>query len=113
MPTKSSQSYINQYLENNTGVSATELCQHLIEHQGFSRETYSTGRPKLYVDVVKYLEKLQRSGHLQAIEKNQDDCRYEVLSNGISEELINENTVTEKDNSKKEDEQENLQMSLF
>ncbi|MCM3443672.1 DUF3895 domain-containing protein [Metabacillus halosaccharovorans] len=112
MTAKSANSYINQYLEKNSRMSATELCNHLIADHGFSRDTYSTGRPKLYTDVVKYLEKLHRTGHLEAIERNQEDCKYEVLSVDISEEWNKEYVVTEKEHNTG-DKRDELQMSLF
>ncbi|WP_176551174.1 DUF3895 domain-containing protein [Bacillus sp. AFS040349] len=111
METKSAHNYINEYLEINPGVSATELCQHLITNHGFSKDAYSTGRPKLYVDVVKYLEKLHRNGYLEAIIRDQEDCKYEVLSAVIPEEK-KEYVETEKEHDEF-DKQKDLQMTLF
>lgn len=109
MTTKSAQIYINQYLENNSGVSASQLCQQLIEQHGLSRDTYSTGRPKLYVDVVKYLERLQKNGQLEAVERSQVDCQYKVISTIIPEDLNNDKVESVVENNKNDD----LQMSLF
>lgn len=112
MTGKSAQSYINQYLKENTEISATNLCQHLITNHGFSSDAYSTGRPKLYIDVVKYLENLQKNGHLDAVEKNQENCIYKVLTVEVPDNFHNESDKIEEDNNKNDDD-EDLQMTLF
>lgn len=112
MTGKSAQSYINQYLKENTKISATDLCQHLITNHGFSSDAYSTGRPKLYVDVVKYLENLQKNGHLDALEKNQENCKYKVLTVEIPDDSHKGSDKIEEDDNKNDD-YEDLQMTLF
>jgi hypothetical protein len=62
MENKSLQAYIDQYLETHKDVSAMELCTYLIGSNGDSKKLYSTGRPKIYIDVVFYLEILLKRG---------------------------------------------------
>ena len=101
---------IASYIEKHDQISAMTLCNELIENYGFSDKQFSTGRPKLYVEVVIYLEKLLKSDVLKSLEKDQHDCRYEVVSKVIqdpeskSEENVEENT---------DHEDGDMQLSLF
>ncbi|QGQ45312.1 DUF3895 domain-containing protein [Metabacillus sediminilitoris] len=72
--------FIDQFLENNNKVSAIALCDHLIQNHGLSNKNYSTGRPKIYIDVVLYLEKLLSRGVLSEVQRDRDHCIYEVSS---------------------------------
>ncbi len=69
---------INDYLNQEKKVSALALTHYLIESQGYSNKLFSTGRPKLYVNVVIYLEKLEKQGIIKSIKKDVSDCRYEL-----------------------------------
>ena len=71
---------VRNYIEKHSEISALDLCNDLIENHGFSDKTFSTGRYRLYVDVVAYLEKLLKSHSLKAVERNRVDCKYEVLT---------------------------------
>ncbi|XQY92690.1 DUF3895 domain-containing protein [Metabacillus sp. HB246100] len=107
-------SIIYHHLKNNKQVSATTLCNFLIEEHGFTSKTFSTGRPKLYVDVVSYLEELHRRGTINAISRDQVDCIYEVIEtdklNIKQEEAENKEKLQVK---KEEVHEEELQLSLF
>ena len=80
MKNKSLQVYIDQYLETHKDVSAMELCTYLIENNGASKKQYSTGRPKVYIDVVFYLEILLKRGNLSEVKRDREDCIYQVES---------------------------------
>ena len=80
MENKNLQVYIEQYLENHQDVSAMELCTYLIEQNGASPKQYSTGRPKIYIDVVVYLEHLLKRGNLSEVKRDREDCIYQVES---------------------------------
>lgn len=101
---------IASYIENHDQISAMELCNELIGNYGFSDKQYSTGRPKLYVDVVIYLEKLIKSDVLKSLEKDQNDCKYQVVSKFIQDPQpqIEENVEDSNDH-----EDGDIQLSLF
>lgn len=80
MKTKNLQVDIDQYLETHKDVSAMELCTYLIEHKGVSKKQYSTGRPKIYIDTVLYLEILLKRGNLSEVKRDREDCIYQVES---------------------------------
>jgi hypothetical protein len=80
MENKNLQVYIDQYIEAHKDVSAMELCTYLIEQNGASTKQYSTGRPKIYIDVVAYLELLLKRGNLSEVKRNREDCIYQVES---------------------------------
>jgi hypothetical protein len=90
-------------------VSANELSHYLIENHSVSNKSYSTGRPKIYFDIVIYLEFLQRKGILTEQKKDRNDCIYEVISTNIQD-----NVEPIDGKAKDYDEiQEDLQMTLF
>jgi hypothetical protein len=84
MKNKNLQVHIDHYLEKHKDVSATELCTYLIENNGFSKKQYSTGRPKIYIDVVYYLESLLKRGLLSEVKRDRENCIYQVESVHIS-----------------------------
>ncbi|MBU7595939.1 DUF3895 domain-containing protein [Metabacillus halosaccharovorans] len=71
---------ISDYLKQENKVSALALSNFLIESKGYSKVYFSTGRPKIYVNVVNYLEKLERQGLIKSLNKDVSDCTYELLS---------------------------------
>lgn len=80
MGNKNLQVYIDQYIEAHKDVSAMELCTYLIEQNGASTKQYSTGRSKIYIDVVAYLELLLKRGNLSEVKRDREDCIYQVES---------------------------------
>lgn len=101
---------INDYLNQEKKVSALALTHYLIESQGYSDKLFSTGRPKLYVDVFIYLEKLEKQGIIKSIKKDVNDCKYELRLDQIDEVDLEMNvSIDKKVNLKMED----TQLSLF
>lgn len=106
---------VQSYIKRHSEISALDLCNDLIENHGFSDKTFSTGRYRLYVDVVAYLEKLLKNHSLKALDRNRVDCKYEVLTAELQDPLpppkVNED---KKDNEAIEDfEDGEVQLSLF
>ncbi|WP_216776863.1 DUF3895 domain-containing protein [Metabacillus halosaccharovorans] len=69
---------MSEYLKHEKEISALALSNYLIELQGYSNNLFSTGRPKIYVNVVSYPEKLEKQGIIKSIKKDVSDCRYEL-----------------------------------
>jgi hypothetical protein len=101
--------FIDNYIQQHKDISASIICEFLIKNHGVSEKKFSTGRPKVYVEVVTYLERLFTKGILEVIERNQDDCKYEVITGAI--ELSPKVKETKVDITEIKDTEE--QMSLF
>jgi len=100
---------ISNYLKQDNKVSALELSNFLIESRGYSKKYFSTGRPKIYVNVVSYLEKLEKQGLIRSINKDVADCNYELLTDQF-EEVDSEKKIYNNNNSNLKIES---QLSLF
>lgn len=56
--------------------SARVICELLIRHEGMNEERYATGKPKIYLDVCRYIDRLVEQGEYQLIQSNQQDRQY-------------------------------------
>ncbi|WP_226668144.1 DUF3895 domain-containing protein [Metabacillus litoralis] len=101
---------IASYIEKQNQISALKLSNFLIENNGFSDKQFSTGRPKLYVEVVIYLEKLVKDSVLKPLERDQNDCKYDVVSKLIQEPVSSKEEEAKNNN---DQEDEDMQLSLF
>lgn len=101
---------ISEYLKQEIKVSSLALSNYLIESQGYSNNLFSTGRPKVYVNVVSYLEKLEMQGVIKSINKNVTDCSYELLYDKLDE--VDSENKSYNDNNNLDSKIDN-QLSLF
>ncbi|WP_456363663.1 DUF3895 domain-containing protein [Priestia aryabhattai] len=60
-------------------VSVLTLCEALITVTGSDNEKFSTGKPRLFSEVVPYLNELVKQGKCTLIEKNWSDLRYKGI----------------------------------
>ncbi|KKI92788.1 hypothetical protein WQ54_07895 [Bacillus sp. SA1-12] len=102
--------YIDEYLKGQNEISSTVLSKFLIENHGCSNKAYSTGRPKIYFQVITYLESLVSSGVLGIIKQDRNDCVYKVTNNKI--ENLSEIVTVEQELGSDNDQVEQ-QLSLF
>ena len=85
-----------------------DICHHLIESHGATKETYMSGKLKLYPLVCMYLDQLAKEGYVAVIDEQ--ETYYKIVS--FSGEPKEEPRLQEK---KKEtaEEAEPAQLSLF
>ncbi len=64
-----------EYIRVNDIFSATKLTEHLVSKCGASRDTFSTGRYKVYIDVCQVLATLESEDIIELVEKKFVDDR--------------------------------------
>ncbi|WP_368659676.1 DUF3895 domain-containing protein (plasmid) [Metabacillus halosaccharovorans] len=101
---------ISDYLKHEKKISALALSNYLIETQGYSNNLFSTGRPKIYVNVLSYLDKLERQGLIKSINKDVFDCNYVLL---LSDQLDEVDTIDKVTHENEVDLKIDTQLSLF
>ncbi|MGN7299757.1 DUF3895 domain-containing protein [Ferdinandcohnia sp. SAFN-114] len=91
---------ITSYIKKQDTVSAKALCQFLINNHNASNVRFTTGRYKIYPDVILFLDHLVSENVLKVASKTFEDSHYTVIN---KQNTNNENS----------DDRDIQQMSLF